>query len=437
MILGSLGRAVRALIVAAPFALVSACGGGGGDGGGGSLSLSPNHIEFTAAAARYDASPEPVTVTGVRFGDMPATAFRVVSPTEIRATHPALPAGNYPVTVETAENVCRNLSALSVIEPPVMAAASIAHPPASAWYPRGVVYDAARRVLFVGLLLNDGSGRSRILRYSYDGAAWGTPRQAEVDRLVSLTLSMDGKRLLVGRDQTTLTQLDPTTLVELNTRVSSNNPNEYLPTLPLTNDGYVLGPLASYGTGYTWVMKYSIRDAAFVEFPDGVNMMSDYSRGAASADGSTVLMGKNHYEGDTFQLYDASTGTFRSFILHEEADGMVADRTGSRFIIGYSGIFDRNLTLLGRLPEGMINAVLTRDGSRAYALDADHKLWSFALGDVGGVFQVTQLGAPVALVADPSPSDGRFAYPIEMTISPDGGTLFFAGVKSVVVMPVP
>src|SRR5690242_6579965 len=60
MTLENLGRAVRALVVAAPFVLVSACGGGGG--GGGSLSLSTNRIELIAPATRSDVIPDPVKV---------------------------------------------------------------------------------------------------------------------------------------------------------------------------------------------------------------------------------------------------------------------------------------------------------------------------------------------------------------------------------------
>lgn len=391
-------------------------------------------MEVTIRGDNFDE----VTVTGVRFGDVPATAFRVVSPTEIRATHPALPAGSYPVTVESSEHLGRNISTLSVVDPPVMAAVSMAHPPATKWHAKGVVYDAPRQALFVGLLLNDGSGQSRILRYRYNGTTWDAPTQVTVQRMTSLTLSMDGKRLLVGMDATTISQLDPTTLAVLDTSTSLDHPNEYLATLPLTNDGYVLGPLSLSGaTGYSWVVKYSIRDAALIDYPPGVNLMSDYSNAVASADGSTVLMGKNRYDGDSFQLYQASTGSLESIHLNEEVYGMATDRAATRFVIGNSGIYDRSLSLLGRLPDGLSNAVMTRDGSRVYALDLDRKLWSFALGYVGDTFKVTQLGSPVTLVADPSPNDGLVHYASEMTISPDGGTLFIAGSKRVVVMPVP
>lgn len=392
-------------------------------------------MEVTVRGDNFDA----VTVTGVRFGDIAATSFRVVSPTEIRATHPALPIGSYPITVENTGNLGRSLASMSVVAPLSTAAVAIAHPPATPyWYPMGVVYDAPRQALLVGLLLNDGSGKGRILRYTYDGASWQGPAQFAVDGgLTSLTLSMDGKLLLVGLESAVISQFDPVTLSLLNTSAPGGAYFEYLSTMPLTSDGYVLGPMSMSATGYSSVFKYSVRDAAFVDYPEGLHLMGDGGTGVASADGSTILMGKNPYNGDLFQIYDASTGVLKPVQLNDEPYGMVADRTGSRFIVGNSGIYDRNLSLLGRLPENMSNVAMSRDGSRVYALDFDRKLWSFSLGQTGGAFTITQVGAPVSLIQDPSPSDGAQHYPTLMTISPDGGMLFIVGTKLTIAMPVP
>jgi hypothetical protein len=392
-------------------------------------------MEVTVRGDNFDA----ITVTGVRFGSIAAASFHVVGPTEIRATHPALPAGSYPVTVENAAKLGRSLASMSVVDPPSMATIAMAHPPATpGWYPRGVVYDAGREALLVGLLLNDGSGESRILRYTYDGAAWQGPSQVTLTGgLTTLALSMDGQRLLAGMDSAVILQLDPATLSTLSTSDPGGAYFEYLANLPLTSDGFVLGPLSMNASGYGSVVKYSIRDAAFVDFPEGINLMGDRSHGIASADGSTILMGNNPYEGDVSQLYDASTGSFRPVHLEDEGYGMATDRTGSRFVVGNSGIYDKNLSLVGRLPDGLSNVVMSRDGSRVYALDFDRKLWAFGLGYVGGAFTVSPLAGPVTLAADPSPNDGFAHYPVDLTLSPDGGTLFISGTKCAIVMPVP
>jgi hypothetical protein len=391
-------------------------------------------MEVTVRGDNFDA----VTVTGIRFGDTTATSFRVVSPTEIRATHRALPAGSYPITVENTGNLGRSLASMSVVAPLSTSTIAIAHPPATPyWYPIGVVYDAPRQALLVGLVLNDGSGKARILRYTHDGASWQGPVQFAVDGgLTSMTLSQDGKQLLAGQDSAVIRQFDPATLALLNTSEPGGAYFEYLSTMPLTNDGYVLGPVSMGASGYSSVLKYSVRAAAFVDYPEGLNLMGDGGTGVASADGSTILMGNNPYNDDLFQLYDASTGALKPVHVADVPYGMATDRTGSRFIVGNSGIYDRNLSLLGRLPENMANVVMSRDGNRVYALDFDRKLWSFSLGEINGSFTLTQLGAPATLIQDPSPSNGAEHYPTLMTINPDGGTLFIVGTKCTIVMPV-
>ncbi|MFO1338299.1 MAG: IPT/TIG domain-containing protein [Burkholderiaceae bacterium] len=379
-----------------------------------------------------------VTVTGVRFGDVASTAFRVVSPTEIRATHPALPAGTYPVTVEDSQHLVRNLSSLSVVAAPVMSTAAFATPPAApGWYPRAVVYDAPRQALLVGLLLNDGSGQSAILRYTYNGATWQGPTQVTTDGgMTSLSLTMDGKQLLMGLSGAIVRHLDPVTLTVLNTSAAGGAYFEELTSMPLTSDGYIIGGMGSpSASGYQSVTKYSIRETAFVDLPEGVNMLQDDGAAVASADGSTVLIGNTGPYGRGFVRYDASTGIFTPLDVAAQAYGMASDRTGSRFVVGNVGIYDRNLTLLGSLPDGMTTVVMSRDGSRVYALDWDRKLWRFELGYVGGAFSVVQMAAPATLVQDPSPNDGFAHYPVNMTLSPDGGTLFISGTKFTIVMP--
>jgi hypothetical protein len=397
------------------------------------VEIASSAMEVIVRGDNFDA----VTVTGVRFGDVAATAFRVVSSTEIRATHPALTAGSYPVTVESTENLVRNLSSMSVVSPPFMATVAFVHPPAApGWYPRAVIYDAPRQALLVGLLFNDGSGQSRILRYTYDGASWQGPTQVTLEGgLTTMALTMDGKQLLTGLSGAVVRHLDPTTLAVLQTSIAGGSYFEELSAIPLTNDGYILGGMASpSASGYNSVTKYSIRQATFVDLPEGVNMLYDDGAAVASADGSTVLIGNTGAYGHGFVRYDASTGTFTPLDVTAEAYGMAADRTGSRFVIGNSRIYDRNLTLLGSLPDGLTNVVMSRDGSRVYALDRDRKLWSFGLSYIGDSFTVTRMYGPLTLVQDPSPNDGFAHYPVKLELSPDGGMLFISGTKCTIVM---
>ena len=391
-------------------------------------------MEVTVRGDNFDK----VNVTGVRFGNVASTSFLVVSATEIRATHPALSAGTYPVTVEDTEHLARNLSSMSVVASPIMSTTAFATPPAApGWYPRAVVYDAPRQALLVGLLFNDGSGQSTILRYTYNGATWQGPTQVTMDGgMTSLALTMDGKQLLMGLSGAIVRHLDPVTLTVLNTSGAGGAYFEELAAMPLTSDGYIFGGMGSpSASGYQSVTKYSIREVAFVDFPEGINMLQDDGAAVASTDGSTVLIGNTGPYGRGFVRYDASTGTLTSLDVVAQAYGMASDRTGSRFVIGNAGIYDRNLSLLGSFPDGMTTVVMSRDGSRVYALDWDRKLWRFELGYVGGTFSVVQTAAPATLVQDPSPNDGFAHYPVNMTLSPDGGTLFISGTKFTIVMP--
>lgn len=380
-----------------------------------------------------------VTVTGVRFGSVEAASFRQVSPTEIRAVHPALPAGTYPVTVETAENLGRHLSTLSVYNPAVVTAAVLAYPPVEPeWYPHGATYDALRHAVLVGLRVNDGSGSSRVLRYVHNGTSWERSAVVVVEGgLTSLALSMDGQRLLTAAGSSIIRQHDPVTLAVLNTSQPGSAYYNYMATLPLTNDGHVLGALSSNASGYMSLLKYSIRDADFLDAPDEVRFF-DGGISVASVDGSTVLMGSRYFAGE-YHRYDASTDTYTALPSVGDASGLATDRTGARFLINHSGIYDRNLSLLGRLPDQEFRAsVLSQDGSRAYAVDLDRKLWAFSLSSVvGGAVSVTQIGAPVTLIADPSPNDGFSYPPVFLAISPDGGTLIISGNQRTVVMPTP
>lgn len=382
-----------------------------------------------------------VTVTGVRFGSVAATSFRQVSATEIRVVHPALSAGTYPVTVDTAENHGRHLSTLSVYNPATVTAAVLGYPPVDpAWYPHGVVYDAVRHAVLVGLRVNDGSGSSRVLRYVHNGTSWERSAAAVVEGgLTSLALSMDGQRLLTAAGSSVIRQHDPVTLAVLNTSQPGSAYYNYMATLPLTNDGHVLGALSSNASGYMSLLKYSIRDADFLDAPDEVRFLNG-GISVASADGSTVLMGSRSYNGE-YHRYDASTDTYTAFpsVGDASASGLATDRTGARFLIDHSGIYDRNLSLLGRLPDQRLRvSVLSQDGRRAYAMDWDRKLWTFSLGPVvGGAVSVTQVGAPVTLIADPSPNDGFSHPPVFLAISPDGGTLIISGNQRTVVMPAP
>src|SRR5690606_5240673 len=73
-----------------------------------------------------------VSVQGVSFGTTAATSITVVNDTEIRATHPELTAGSYPVTLDIPSHVgpITSTATLVVVDPVAHAAQALAWPAA-------------------------------------------------------------------------------------------------------------------------------------------------------------------------------------------------------------------------------------------------------------------------------------------------------------------
>jgi len=162
----------------------------------------------------------------------------------------------------------------------------------------------------------------------------------------------------------------------------------------------------------------------------------------ASADGDTLLLpsvGFN-FEADRRVLtYDARTGTLtpRSATT-SDATPLSVNRNASRIILGSDAaptgiaVYDGQFNALGTLPNGASTFVLSPDGHFAYAYyQLEGKVRKFDLGlPTDAPSGITEVGAgSVVALANTDMSD--------MTISPDGGTLFLVGTTSVVIAPAP
>lgn len=369
-----------------------------------------------------------VTVTGVHFGDTPASAFTVVSDTEVRATHPGLTAGSNPVTLDNAGNLGRSLASLQAVLPPAFGTAVIQYPDfGSGWALHGLLYDTERAALIVAVQIDNGSGDSYILRYPYTSAGWGAPTQVVVPKLETIAMSVDGQRLLASGDGLFINQYDPVTLAPINA-ASQASSILYIPTLGITDDNYVVGATAVVGgDGPSQLVKYSIHDGAYVPNFNGNMQVVDRGGTVASLDGSTVLMGSTQPISPTWNEYHAGDGSITTPTSLMSAYTMAADRTGARFVVQGQNIVDVNMTLLGSLPSTMRAVVLSEDGTRLYALDQSNLIHGYALVDlVVGVLPVDV--AQVPLVEDPG------ALP-QIALTRDERTMFVAGYARVVVVP--
>lgn len=142
----------------------------------------------------------------------------VVSDSEIDASYPALPAGTYPVTINSGS--ISDTASLVAVSSPAFTATSITYPAGvgeQAAYTQviGMEYDAQRTALFI--VVPNFSGPSTLLRYAFEGGAWQSPTQ--VSGMGQVHLSPDGTHLLglVGnQSQTSMVELDPVSLAQTN-----------------------------------------------------------------------------------------------------------------------------------------------------------------------------------------------------------------------------
>ena len=401
-----------------------------------------------------------VPLTGVRFGTVSATAFRLVSATEVRATPPVLPAGTYPVRLE---GVARTFASLIVIEAPAFQAEALSYPtagkPVSA-----LIYDAQRQAILVGLQSSSGS---QVVRFAHGASGWGSPTAVEAGRYPALALSTNGDFLLSTKG-TSILELDPVTLATRatistgETWDSGEGTWDHLTGFGVSNDGQVLATSTSApnGTYFTPLYRELVSDRT-VQVLDN---LFHWGQVRASANGAWVFMGST---GSTSQLsevqrYDASTGQLSGLGVTLDLTGLSVDRTGATLLatlheerVNQAGttklvvtraVFDGDLAYLGALPSTTAAAVISPDGARAYTYDQSSKLlrtFDLTQDPVDTLDPVDnqdpanlifpELGSGTTLIAAPDNKPTAVA----MAITPDGGTVILAGSLRVVVQPVP
>lgn len=137
-------------------------------------------------------------VNGVRFGELNATAFRVVSSTEIRATHPALAAGEYPVVLQGGAANVLSLAKLVAIDPPTYQATALQSSIlwATSFRPVDLVYDNQRRRIYVMSRHSPYQGND-IVAGEFSGMGWNlVPQTLSPIILDAIAMSTDGTSLV-------------------------------------------------------------------------------------------------------------------------------------------------------------------------------------------------------------------------------------------------
>jgi hypothetical protein len=404
--------------------------------------------------------------TDVRLGSTSATNVQVDSlagDTTVRVTYPALPAGSYPVTVNSG--AIPFTGTLVVVNPPSYAATVLQYPS----MPQeigGLFYDARQEALFVAARYAD-SQANQVLKFQRSGTAWLAPVAVSVPKIQDIALSADGTVLLVVTD-TAMMEFDPATLAALGTcPVADNLVNAgtaYLQNLAVANDGYAF--VTTGGANPSHEFLYSATRHAFITLTSAntspaasLDPRLYFGNPGVSGDGSLVAITQDPrsmaqspmstrpflYVYDTvgqrsgFLGFRSATYTDRDRSQLPRSAKPALDREGKRIVLNGPStvVLDRAYGPRGTLPSTTRAVAVKPDASRAFTFDAPN-------GSDAGMFLTFDLTTSLTGDAQYPPIDagipmtpGNGTGAIAMTISPDGGTVFVAGVSGVYVQPVP
>jgi hypothetical protein len=386
----------------------------------------------------------------VLFDATPATAINRVSDTEIRASYPALLAGAYPITVKDGTTTLPSRAQLVVVDPTAYVATSIARPQTG--FMASLIYDAERRSIYLIDLDHD-----VLERYKFNGTNWVSdtaPGGGGVNK--RMALSPDGTEL-VRVNFNSISRINPATLGTLSTVDavpffhSFTGPFGQVPDFSMIafgNDGGAIGAAQSSTDGLVSLYRYDMLTQDFTalstEFDFGAVMTF------APADASRVILPSftSFLPGDPLSTFNPSDGTLATTSVTTFQLGFASlSRTGSRIALldkaftlqQLTTIYDSSFNALGALPDSplgpstLTGVVISPDGSTAYAYfsGAPGTVRKFDLNSPNGSGGFTEIGSGTAAPDFPGTNL------IEMTISPDGSTLFLAGSQKVIVMPAP
>jgi hypothetical protein len=366
--------------------------------------------------------------TTVAFGGTPATAVEVLGSSTIRATYPALAAGSYAVSLNSG--ALAFTGSLVAVPETGFAAEFIPHSVPTPAVVNSLTYDAERNALFVGTYAN-GTAPGKLLRYAYTGGAWASPSSVDMANLRQTRLSHDGSKLLALRGPSLLPplssmdEIDPLTLATLNS-TPLNDGNTYAFSFALANDGNAIVATAPRGSGSTQPYLYSVPTRQFVPLP----ILASFNT-LASGDGAFTQFLNSGYE------YLPASGTIGTVSNNVDTSfgEPSSDLTGSKFQSG-TGVFGANFAPFGYAPGNQTAAVINPAGTRLYTLDTAAIMHTYDLTqapNAGDPFlSLVELGTGVALAGDPGSNSNPGP---QMTITPDGKTVFIAGFQGIAIQP--
>lgn len=371
-------------------------------------------------------------VQGVRFGDTAATTFTLsANGTEIRATYPALAAGTYTIHLDAPnhQGEIPSTATLVVLDPVAYAAATLSYPAAPSEL-RRLIYDAERSAL---VAVTDTAGGT-IIRYAYAGGAWGAPIAAAAG-LRDVALSTQGTQLY-GITATAVTPIDPVTLAPGTAVTAPSLPaDSFLKNIVVGSDDRAL-ITTGIGTS-TATTGYVYDPPTATVLHNGVPLNN--ATPVMAANGGTAILSQGDPTLTTdlaVYVYTTADNSFgaSTTLLRQNAVAPAIDRAVTRVVLNGQrvyGVVSNELALFGTLPDTTAAVVLKPNGTRAYTYDPTAGgIVTYDISVDRDEAAYVALGAATPLAGDPGSG-------VKMIISPDGGTLFFAGSGQIVVQPTP
>lgn len=380
-----------------------------------------------------------LTKPTVNFGIQAASVAKVVSDSEIRATHPALAAGKYSVGVSDATTTLTSKAVLVVKNAPAYSYSAMPVTTQS----HQLVYDAEREAIYAVEPVSD-----VVQRFTFNGTnwalatTWSTGVSGTFD-CCSLTLSADGKTLYIFRNNL----IYPVNL-DTNVRGAAIDlfPFTRSMGIPSTlNDGSLL----VNSTFNNYLFRFEPLTGGMIPLSNSFRYAN--SLNFASADGSRALLPYAAYGTVTqptepLTYYDAGTENLVTTGLQTRdlVNVFSINTTATRSILWHLGsiaqhrVYDANFNVLGSLSIfdnslaiNDIASVISPDGNRAYTYNnTTGKLQVFDLNSPDGLGGFNEIGTG-SVLADHAGTDPR------MLVTPDGGLIFIIGNTNMLVVPAP
>jgi cysteine-rich repeat protein len=359
----------------------------------------------------------------VNIGDVVVGPVLPDSTTQITVSYPPLPEGRYPVTI--------NGSRLAPSRPEL-----VVLPPSPAVYQafdaRGpwvrIVYDAERRTIYGANALDQ-----QIERVAHVDGTWSRLPPIAIPQLSDIAMAPDGRSLIV-LDKAAISAISLTdgifTPVVLATFIGDRFCGEYLYQMAVANNGKSTVVSRMTRCGFASLYVFDLRDRSLIPavftIRDGVV--------AGSADGSRIYAID---QGSRSIVFESLSNTMTELSERFWVSSITVSDNASRVIMD-GGVFSRSLMHLGNLPPTRIQAVASRDSTRAFAYHYENTGDRLEVYDLTGSVQADVQFPLLTTVNLPDPADDDTSFSrVTVASSPDDRLVFISGETRLLVVPLP